>query len=68
MEFNTCYVDCETSFMYWQNPQQFDPVVMQWKNNTTGGHSNWSSLNTKTKLTVSLEMDDGSQKLLDVIE
>lgn len=55
-------------YVYQQNPQQFDLVVMQWENNTTGSHSNWSSLNTNTKLTVSLEMDDGSQKLLDVIE
>jgi len=69
IEFNTCYVDCGLNLcVYQQNPQQFDLVVMQWENNTTGSHSNWSSLNTNTKLTVSLEMDDGSQKLLDVIE
>ena len=69
MEFNTCYIDCVINiYVYQQNHQQFDLVVMQWENNATGSHSNWSSLNTNTKLTVSLEMDDGSQKLLDVIE
>jgi hypothetical protein len=41
---------------------------MQWKHNATGSHSNWSQAARVTKLIVGLEMDDGSQKLLDVIE
>jgi len=41
MEFNTCCIDCGINIcMYQQNPQQFDLVVMQWENNTTGSHSN----------------------------
>ena len=41
MEFSTCYIDCGINIcVYQQNPQQFDLVVMQWENNTTGSHSN----------------------------
>ena len=44
IEFDTCYIDCEINVcVYQQNPQQFDLVVVQWENNATGSHINWSS-------------------------
>lgn len=41
MDFNTCYIDCGINvYVYQQNPQQFDLVVVQWENTATGCHSN----------------------------